>query len=69
MHGVHLKMFLQFQMFKNVFSQLKNMNFNSKDIEPFALVILIMIKKFDVILIKSNYNVFQQKITIFKIEK
>jgi hypothetical protein len=45
------------------------MNFNSRDIEPIALVILIVIKKFDVILIKSNYNVFQQKITIFKIEK
>lgn len=45
------------------------MNVNSRDIEPIALVILIMIIiKNDVILIKSNYNVFKQKITMFKIE-
>jgi len=56
-------------MLKKVFLLLTNMNVNSRDIEPIALVILIMIiKKNDVILIKSNYNVFKQKITMFKIE-
>jgi len=56
-------------MFKKVFLLLTNMNVNSRDIEPIALVILIMIIiKNDVILIKSNYNVFKQKITMFKIE-
>jgi hypothetical protein len=50
-------------MFKNVFFRLTNMNVNSRDIEPIALVIFM-----DVILKKSNYNVFQQKLQYSKLK-